>query len=97
VLLLTNRIGRARWFPGRTYDDDALVKLLIRYPLLRVEIHSWNTFYDQVWVRKFGVLSVVGRGADDLADWLIDPAAYRAQEGVVQPVRWTKERSSISE
>ena len=73
VLLLTNRIGRARWFPGRTYDDDGIVELLVRYPLLRIEIHSWNTFYDQVWVRKFGVLvrGRAGRGRPrGLAGWM---------------------------
>ena len=90
VLLLTNRIGRARWFPGRAYDDDAIVELLVQYPLLRVEIHSWNTFYDQVWVRKFGLLSVLGRGADGLADWLIEPEAYCVQEGIVKPRKWAK-------
>jgi ubiquinone/menaquinone biosynthesis C-methylase UbiE len=84
VLLLTNRIGRARWFPGRTYDDDGIIELLVQYRLLRIEIHSWNTFYDQVWVRKFGVVSVAGRGAADLEDWLIEPEAYRVQEGIVQ-------------
>jgi ubiquinone/menaquinone biosynthesis C-methylase UbiE len=85
VLLLTNRIGRARWFPGRTYDDDQIVELLVQYPPLRIEIHSWNTFYDQVWVLKYGILSVAGRGAEDLADWLCDPGAYRMQEGIVKP------------
>ena len=57
--------------------------MLVRYPLLRIEIHSWNTFYDQVWVRKFGVLSVEGRGAEDLADWLEDAEAYCLQGGIV--------------
>lgn len=52
VLLLTNRIGRARWFPGRTYSDDRLIDLLCNYPICKLEIHTWNTFYDQVWVRK---------------------------------------------
>jgi ubiquinone/menaquinone biosynthesis C-methylase UbiE len=52
VLLITNRIGRASWFPGRTYDDDKLIDLLSRHPISRLEIHSWNSFYDQVWVRK---------------------------------------------
>lgn len=52
VLLLTNRIGGARWFPGRTYTDDRLIELLCRYPIVKLEIHTWNTFYDQVWVRK---------------------------------------------
>jgi ubiquinone/menaquinone biosynthesis C-methylase UbiE len=85
VLLLTNRIGRARWFPGRVYDDDEIVELLVQYPLLRVEIHSWNTFYDQVWVRKFGLLSVTGRGTDKLEDWLDDPESYCVQEGIVRP------------
>jgi ubiquinone/menaquinone biosynthesis C-methylase UbiE len=84
VLLLTNRIGRARWFPGRTYNDDEIVELLVQYSLLRVEIHSWNTFYDQVWVRKFGILSVAGRGVDELADWLTEPEAYCVQEGIVR-------------
>ena len=85
VLLLTNRLGRARWFPGRAYDDEAIVELLCQYPLLRIEIHSWNTFYDQVWVRKFGVLSVSGRGADGLEDWLCEPETYCLQEGIVKP------------
>lgn len=52
VLLTTNRIGRARWFPGRTYTDEELIELLSHYPIIKLEIHSWNTFYDQVWVRK---------------------------------------------
>ena len=52
VLLITNRIGRARWFPGRTYSDDELIDLLSEYPITRLESHSWNSFYDQVWVRK---------------------------------------------
>jgi ubiquinone/menaquinone biosynthesis C-methylase UbiE len=90
VLLLTNRIGRARWFPGRAYDDDEIVELLVQYPLLRIEIHSWNTFYDQVWVRKFGVLLPAGRGADGLDDWLEDPDTYCVQEEIVKPRKWTK-------
>ncbi len=52
VLLITNRIGRARWFPGRAYTDDQLIDLLCNYPICKLEIHTWNTFYDQVWVRK---------------------------------------------
>lgn len=52
VLLITNRIGWARWFPGRTYSDEQLIDLLCQYPIIKLEIHSWNTFYDQVWVRK---------------------------------------------
>jgi ubiquinone/menaquinone biosynthesis C-methylase UbiE len=93
VLLLTNRIGRARWFPGRTYDDDGIVQLLVRYPLLRIEIHSWNTFYDQVWVRKFGVLSAAGRGTDKIADWLENPEAYCVQGGIVKPKTWANGRN----
>ena len=52
VLLISNRVGRARWFPGRTFDEDALLDLLARHPLPRVELHSWNSFYDLVWARK---------------------------------------------
>jgi ubiquinone/menaquinone biosynthesis C-methylase UbiE len=85
VLLLTNRIGRARWFPGRTYDDDALVDLLCWYPLRKIEIHSWNTFYDQVWVRKAGEPSSEGRGTDGLDVWLCDPGDYALQEGIARP------------
>jgi ubiquinone/menaquinone biosynthesis C-methylase UbiE len=70
VLLLTNRIGRARWFPGRTYDQETLIDLLCDYPLQKLEIHSWNTFYDQVWLRKHGEAAPEGRGADALPDWL---------------------------
>jgi ubiquinone/menaquinone biosynthesis C-methylase UbiE len=70
VLLLTNRIGRARWFPGRTYDDETLIDVLCDYPLSKIEIHSWNTFYDQVWLRKHGDVAPAGRGGDALPDWL---------------------------
>lgn len=70
VLLMTNRIGRARWFPGRTYDDEALIDLLCDYLIVKLEIHSWNTFYDQVWLRKHGDVAFEGRGDDALSDWL---------------------------
>ncbi len=85
VLLLTNRIGRARWFPGRTYDDDALVDLLCRYPLGRIEIHSWNTFYDQVWVRKAGEPLLEGRGNADRKTSLLKGECYGIQDGIVVP------------
>jgi ubiquinone/menaquinone biosynthesis C-methylase UbiE len=85
VLLLTNRIGRARWFPGRVYDDETLVDLLCDHPLSRIEIHTWNTFYDQVWVRKHGDLSLEGRGEDSLENWLRDPEMYETREGIVTP------------
>ena len=70
VLLITNRIGRARWFPGRTYDEETLIDVLCDYPLSKLEIHSWNTFYDQVWLRKHGETSREGRGAERVSDWL---------------------------
>jgi ubiquinone/menaquinone biosynthesis C-methylase UbiE len=73
VLLMTNRIGRARWFPGRTFDEDALVDLLCDFPLSKLEIHSWNTFYDQVWLRKHGEASTEGRGAERVLHWLSVP------------------------
>jgi ubiquinone/menaquinone biosynthesis C-methylase UbiE len=84
VLLLSNRIGRARWFPGRAYSDEALIELLCRHPLSKLEIHTWNTFYDQVWVRKAGEPDPAGRGADDLDDWLENAARYALVEGVVR-------------
>jgi ubiquinone/menaquinone biosynthesis C-methylase UbiE len=70
VLLMTNRIGRARWFPGRTYDEETLIDILCYYPLSKLEIHSWNTFYDQVWLRKHGEVAPEGRGEEMLPDWL---------------------------
>jgi ubiquinone/menaquinone biosynthesis C-methylase UbiE len=87
VLLLTNRIGRARWFPGRTYDDEALIDLLCGYPLSKIEIHSWNTFYDQVWVRKAGEPPAKGRGTERLDDWLCNSEHYALQEGIVRKGR----------
>jgi ubiquinone/menaquinone biosynthesis C-methylase UbiE len=87
VLLLTNRVGRARWFPGRAYDDETLVDLLCDHPLSRIEIHTWNTFYDQVWVRKHGEVSLAGRGEDSLADWLCGPEAYETREEIVRRKR----------
>ena len=86
VLLVTNRIGRARWFPGRAYSDEAFVDLLSRHPLSRVEIHSWNTFYDQVWARKAGETATDGRGADALETWLRHPENYDICEGIVSPL-----------
>ena len=85
VLVATNRIGRARWFPGRAYDDDAFVEMLCGHPLSKIEIHSWNTFYDQVWVRKAGDAPPEGRGVDALDAWLIDPDEYKVLDGIV---RW---------
>jgi len=84
VLLLTNRIGRARWFPGRAYTDETLVDLLCQYPLSKLEIHTWNTFYDQVWVRKAGEPDKAGRGADGLDDWLDNAQDYVQIEGIFQ-------------
>lgn len=52
TLLISNRIGRARWFPGRAYNDDELVAVLARHPLQGAQIHNWNSFYDLVWARK---------------------------------------------
>jgi ubiquinone/menaquinone biosynthesis C-methylase UbiE len=87
VLLFSNRIGRARWFPGRTFNDDALVELLGQYPLQDVQIHNWNSFYDLVWTRKVGQPSSQGRGADGLQDWLIGPEAYFDAGGIVRHKR----------
>jgi ubiquinone/menaquinone biosynthesis C-methylase UbiE len=84
VLLLSNRIGRARWFPGRTYNDDQLVYLLCGYPLSKIEIHSWNTFYDQVWVRKAGSPAAQGRGGAALSEWLCDAGRYQFVGGILQ-------------
>jgi ubiquinone/menaquinone biosynthesis C-methylase UbiE len=84
VLLLSNRIGRARWFPGRTYNDDQLVDLLCAYPLSKIEIHSWNTFYDQVWVRRAGSPAEQGRGDAAMKEWLRDAERYRLKEGILQ-------------
>lgn len=86
VLVLTNRIGRARWFPGRTYSDDALIDLLCGYPLSRIEIHTWNTFYDQVWVRKAGDVCAAGRGGEALWTWLCRPENYVLQQGIVRKI-----------
>jgi len=52
TLLMSNRVAWARWFPGRVYDDDELADLLATYPLRELQIHSWNSFYDLVWVHK---------------------------------------------
>jgi len=52
VLLISNRIGRARWFPGRTFDDDRMFDLLDDHPLRDAQIHNWNSFYDLVWARR---------------------------------------------
>jgi ubiquinone/menaquinone biosynthesis C-methylase UbiE len=85
VLLLSNRIGRARWFPGRAYTDQQLIDLLCGYPLSKIEIHSWNTFYDQVWVRKAGEPSPEGRGDAGWRQWLRDAEHYRLDDGILQP------------
>jgi len=88
TLLISNRIGRARWFPGRTFDDDALLDELACYPLEEVRIHNWNSFYDLVWVRKRGEQSVHGRGADALETWLLDADRFALQGLIVRRSRW---------
>jgi ubiquinone/menaquinone biosynthesis C-methylase UbiE len=85
VLLLSNRIGRARWFPGRAYTEQQLIDLLCAYPLAKIEIHSWNTFYDQVWVRKAGEPSHEGRADADWRQWLHNAERYRLENGILRP------------
>ncbi|MBN1640612.1 MAG: class I SAM-dependent methyltransferase [Anaerolineae bacterium] len=84
VLLLSNRIGRARWFPGRAYTDDQIIDLLCWHPLSKLEIHSWNTFYDQVWVRKAGEPAPAGRGNAAFWDVLVGAERYVERGGIVQ-------------
>ena len=89
VLLFSNRIGRSRWFPGRTYDDDGLLDLLSEHPLRSAQIHNWNSFYDLMWARKEGEPSPMGRGAEDWRASLRNSNSYRAQEGIVKPLSGT--------
>jgi ubiquinone/menaquinone biosynthesis C-methylase UbiE len=92
VLLLSNRIGRARWFPGRTYTDQGIVDLLCAHPLSKIEIHSWNTFYDQVWVCKAGEPALAGRAEAAFEHVLPRAEGYTLAEGIVQQVRGRTER-----
>ena len=85
VLLMSNRVGRAKAFPGRVYDDERLLDVLSRYPLLHAQIHNWNSFYDLVWARKEGEPERMGRGADDLASWLRPPGESVDRVGIVKP------------
>jgi len=73
TLLISNRIGRARWFPGRAYHDEELSAMLSKEPLRDALIHNWNSFYDLVWANKLGRATAVGHGADDLEAWLRKP------------------------
>jgi SAM-dependent methyltransferase len=84
VLLISNRIGRARWFPGRTFDDDALLDLLSRHPLRSVQLHSWNSFYDLGWARKEGQASPSGRGGQHPSAWLRGAEWYMVDEGILK-------------
>jgi ubiquinone/menaquinone biosynthesis C-methylase UbiE len=85
VLLISNRIGRGHWFPGRAYDDDQLLDLLGSHPLSKVQIHNWNSFYDLVWARKEGRPTPVGNGTAKWRDWLHNAHQYHVHEGIVQP------------
>lgn len=85
VLLASNRIGRAGVFPGRVYDDEALLAVLANHPLLHAEIHNWNSFYDLVWARKEGEPEVLGNGTGDLGSWLLAPGGYVIREDIVRP------------
>jgi ubiquinone/menaquinone biosynthesis C-methylase UbiE len=84
ALLISNRIGRARWFPGRTYDDDELLELLSSHPLQDAQIHNWNSFYDLVWARKQGQPSPVGRGENNPETWLHDVMQYVDRQGILE-------------
>ena len=44
------------------WNAESKIDLLCDYPLVKLEIHSWNTFYDQVWLRKHGE-------PDELDEW----------------------------
>ena len=83
VLMVSNRIGRARAFPGRVYDDEALLNVLSPHPLVHAQIHNWNSFYDLVWARKEGKPERMGHGAGDLASWVRPPGECVVREGIV--------------
>ncbi len=85
TLLISNRIGRARWFPGRVYDDQQLLALFGAEPLKDALIHNWNDFYDLVWARKAGQAAPVGHGTDDLEAQLRSSEQYRVGGRSAEP------------
>jgi ubiquinone/menaquinone biosynthesis C-methylase UbiE len=65
TLLLTNRIGfDAFLMPGRTFSGGQLGDLLAPLSLTSVEIKTWQTYYDLVWAKKEGDLSVQERSGE---------------------------------
>jgi len=73
-----------------TYLGRRIVALLYDwtpgyYDRIKEITWNWNTFYDQVWVRRLGGTSLAGHGADDLKVWLLNPESYSVQDGIVKP------------
>lgn len=52
-LLTTQRIGwEARLMPGKTWNQDQLLKILSCFPLQRIEIQIWQDIYNLIWAQK---------------------------------------------
>ncbi len=52
-LLTTQRIGwEARLMPGKTWNQDQLLKILSGFPLQYIEIQIWQDIYNLVWAQK---------------------------------------------
>lgn len=74
VLLTTNRVGwEAKFLPGKALSPKRLHAVLGGLPLQAVEVCRWQVFYDQVWARKAGRVSVEGNGNLPLTDILLCP------------------------
>lgn len=71
VLLTTNRVGReAKLLPGKAFSPKQLRAVLDALPL-QTKVRRWQVFYDQVWARKAGRISVNGNGGLALSDVLL--------------------------
>lgn len=91
TLLISNRIGRARWFPGRAYNDQRLLALFSAEPLKDALIHNWNGFYDLVWARKAGQAAPMEHQAEDLGAQLCSFEPSQIGARIAEPrAHWTQ-------
>jgi len=74
VLMATNRVGwEAKLLPGKALPRKRLRAILDMLPLQAVEVRRWQVFYDQVWGRKEGPVSIEGNGDLSLSEVLLCP------------------------
>ena len=69
--LVTNRVNwERRLMPGKAFTADQIRAMLQKAGLARVEIRSWQVYYDLIWAHRPGIPSRRGHATLDLGQML---------------------------